>query len=790
MCFCHKHGGLRMSKQAPKKTKPVPETAPESTKPDWRRSPVWLSLLMALATAILFAPVVRNEFVNYDDPDYVTSNPQVQGGLTASNIAWAFATGHASNWHPLTWMSHMLDSTLFGLNPAGHHAMSLVLHVINVVLVFLLLRRLTGTCFRSAFVAAVFAIHPLRVESVAWISERKDLLSGLFFFLTLLAYERYTREKRKAESRKQKSGKEGRTAEYAKYAEEEKEQKDERRTSNIEPPTSNRAPVQSSKFKVQGSKFGSSLWVWYGLALLFLALGLMSKPMLVTVPFVLLLLDYWPLGRISAFNFQLSAFREKIPFFALVVLSSVITFIVQREGGAVSQALSLSARIANAAIACVRYVAKLLWPTDLSVLYPHPGHWPAWQVAAASLLLIGITTWVLLRCGLLRKTETARLPREAPCVRGNESCPPLAGNTANERGYWFVGWFWFLGMLVPVIGLVQVGVQSMADRYTYLPMIGLTMMLTWGVYDFARSKPGHQAALGFAAGVILVALCPLTVLQVSCWQTSEKLFRRAVAVTKNNYLAYNNLGFYLSNRGQTEEAIGYYRESLKINPAYEDALNNLGHALAGQGKPLEAIPLYEAALKVRPNHVEVHNNLGNALAEVGKIDEAIAHYHVSLNRNPRHADAHNNLGIALAMKGLLDEAIPHFRQAIQFKPNYASAHSNLGNAYAVKGQLDEAIREYQECLRLNPKDAQAHNNLGNALAQKGSLDEAAVFYRKALSLNARNPEAHYNLGLMLLRQGKSAEALSHFQEALKLKPNYPEALKQLEALTRSAPGSN
>jgi len=683
------------------------------------RRPGFLCLVLALLTLAVFLPVAWQGFVNYDDSDYVTENTHVQSGLKWDNVVWAFTTGHASNWHPLTWVSHMLDCQLFGLKAGAHHLVSVGFHIANTLLLFLLLRRMTGAEWRSVLVAGLFALHPLHVESVVWASERKDVLSAFFFMLTLLAYVHYV-------------GK----------------------SSLIGDRTTDHAP-RNARFA-----FG-----YYLLALCFFTLGLMSKPMLVTLPFVLLLLDYWPLQRFSfspphysdtpsLHPARASAFRlllEKVPFFVLAAASSVVTFIVQRKGGAVSTSLTLGERIANALVSYVRYIGKTFWPADLSVLYPHPGHWPAWQVISAGVLLMAMTAAVIL------------LSRKKP--------------------YLAVGWLWFCGTLVPVIGLVQVGVQSMADRYTYLPLIGISIMLVWGLGELIpRERPWRFKALAVGGGLSLAICAVLTERQIRFWRNSESLFTHAVQVTRNNYLAYNNLGFYLNGQGRTAEAMENYRMSLKINPAYEDALNNLGYALAAQKKFLEAIPLYEAALRSRPNHAEVHNNLGNALSEVGRIDEAIQHYLIALQEKPTYADAHNNLGIALAMKGKLDEAIPHFRAAIRYKPDYASAHSNLGNAFAVQHKLAEAIEEYKTALRLKPEDPQAHNNLGNALSEQGKLEEAMKHYREALQLNADNPEAHFNLAMALLRQGKRDESMAHLKEALRLKPDYSEAQQQLNAL--------
>jgi protein O-mannosyl-transferase len=721
------------------------------------RRPGFLCLCLGLVTLAVFLPVAWQGFVNYDDSDYLTENRHVQGGLKLGNLFWAFTTGHASNWHPLTWLSHMLDCQLFALWAGGHHLVSVGFHIANALLLFLLLRRMTGALWRSYLVAALFALHPLHVESVAWASERKDVLSTLFFLLTLWAYLSYR----------------GRSVVSSQWS-----VVSSSRTMAPGPLTTDYGP------RTTGSRLRC-----YLLALGFFALGLMSKPMLVTLPFVLLLLDYWPLRRFELespefkvpsqaaaktqraratateygsrtthhaprFTFHVSRLPalllEKVPFFLLAVSSSVVTFHVQRKGGAVSTVLTLGERIANALVSYARYMGKMFWPKNLSILYPHPGHWPTWQVIASGALVVAITVAILL--------------------------------LARKRPYLAVGWLWFCGTLIPTIGLVQVGIQSMADRYSYIPLIGLFMMLAWGLDELIPERPWRDKALALGAGAALAACALLTERQIHFWSDSEALFGHAVQVTPNNYLAYNNLGFYLNGKGRTAEAMDNYRKALEINPAYEDALNNLGYAYAGQKKFAEAVPLYEAALRVRPKHAEVHNNLGNSLSELGRIDEAIEHYRIALQENPEHADAHNNLGIALAMKGKLDEAMPHFYAAIRYKPDYASAHSNLGNALAVQHKLDEAIVEYKAALRLKPEDAQAHNNLGNALAEQGKVEEAIANYQAALRLNADNPEAHFNLALALLRQGHRQDAVGHLNDALRLKPDYVEARRQLQAL--------
>lgn len=738
----------------------------------WRRaarSPLCLSLLLALVTVAVYLPAAQNGFVNYDDSDYVTVNPHVQGGLTRENVVWAFTKGHSSNWHPLTWLSHMLDREMFGetgrgwhfLNQLfgvvdtdeaapGPHLVNVLFHVVNTVLLFLVLRELTGAMWRSAMVAALFALHPLHVESVAWISERKDVLSTMFFLLTLWAYARYGRLEAACGAQNEPvvgnpatqrptSGSKGAT------------RKDKATKASPAPGHVAAAPVSRGL-------------THYILALVFFASGLMSKPMLVTVPFVLLLVDYWPLQRVGFGNLRCwgRLAIEKIPYFILVAGSCVVTFIVQRKGGAVSTSLTLGARVANAVVSYMRYIRKLFWPGDLSVLYPHPGHWPVWPVAICTVLLVAMTIAALW------------------FGRGHR--------------YLLVGWLWYLGTLVPVIGFVQVGIQSMADRYTYIPAIGLFIIIVWGVSDLAMTaagegagwRPWPEGALAAVAAVVLALCAWLTVKQVQIWRNSETLFRHAIEATPRNYLAYNNLGYFLGGKGKTAEAMEYYEASLRINPTYEDALNNLGYGYANQKKYAAAIEKYEAALRTRPRHPEVHNNLGNALAEMGRVDEAISHYKITLEQVPEHADAHNNLGIALAMKGKIEEAIPQFHLAIRYKPGNASAHSNLGNALAAQHKLDEAQKEYQETLRLKPDDARAHNNLGNVFAETGRVEEAIKEYREALRLNADNPEAHFNLGLALVRVNSREEAITHFQEALRLKPDYPQIREQLQKLGAGA----
>jgi tetratricopeptide (TPR) repeat protein len=666
-----------------------------------------IGLGLFLGTLLVFGRAIGNDWVNYDDPDYVTKNEYVRGGLTAAGARWAFTSGDVSYWHPLTWLSHMADWSLYGKNPRGHHATSVVWHAFNAVLAFLVLRRLTGAVGASALAAALFAWHPLRVESVAWIAERKDVLSGCFALLTIWSYAAYADRRRARET--------------------------------------------------------GAPWRYYLLALGAFAGGLMSKPMLVSLPLVLLVLDYWPLrrwgtgarGDVKPRPEPLSALLvEKVPFVLLAVGVSVVTVIAQQKVGTLSTVLGFDARLANAVVAVVRYLAKFVWPFDLAVLYPHPGHWPAAVVVATALLGLGfsgVAVWQWRR-----------------------------------RPWLLAGWLWFLVMLAPVAGLVQVGIQSMADRYTYLPMLGVTVALVWTLREVATAL-ALQRAFAVVAALALAGCVGRTWNQLGVWRNSLTLFEHAAAVTKKNYLAHNNIGTHLFAEGRIDEAIASYRRSLAINPDYVEAVNNLGHALAQQGAMREAVEHYRAALRAKPDLVEAHNNLGNALSDLGKVDEAIEHYEFVLARQPRHVDALNNYGVALAMKGRLADAVERITAALRLNPDSVSAHSNLGNVYAMMGKSDDAIGHYRRALELSPNDARTLNNLGNVLAEKGYVAEAVTRYEQAIKLEPVNPEAHANLGAALAKLGRRDEAVRHLRTALQQKPDYAQAQNWLNALLGPAP---
>jgi len=613
-------------------------------------APIWIGLLLVAATVAAFWRVLGCDFIDFDDPDYFSSNIHVRTGLSLSNVIWAFTTSHGANWHPLTWLSLMLDAELFGQGPLGPHLTNLLLHAANTGLLFLLLRRLTGATWRSAAVAALFALHPLHVESVAWVSERKDVLSAFFGLLSLWAYGCYA----------QTAGHGGCQV------------------------TSDTAPAASPL-----SRPPSHL---YWLAVIFLALGLMSKPMLVTWPLVMLLLDWWPLQRVSSVecrvssdvnapakrstrNFQVSALiREKWPFFVLSAASCVVTFMVQQEGGALTALMKypLPARLGNVVVSYARYLGKTLWPVGLANPYPHPGLWPPGLVLFALALVIGLCVAAL------------RLGRRFPFVP--------------------VGWFWFAATLVPVIGLVQVGTQSMADRYTYLPLIGVFMVAAWGVDALCTRWRVPRLFVVLLTATVLSACAWRTRDQLSYWQNDEALFRHTLAVTENNYLACVNLGTWLSKSGQIPEAMDLFHQALQMNPDDPNVLYNLGNAFAKIGDWDEAIANYRRALQITPDQADILDNLGFALAARQQYAAAITNFHAALKLDPESASAHNNLATVLFVEQRFEEAAQQYRQALRFAPDNAQIHANLGDTLVRLGRMAEAAQCYQAALGLKPDD--------------------------------------------------------------------------------------
>jgi len=612
-----------------------------------------LCVALIAVTVGIFLQTGDHGFITFDDPGYVTDNPRVKGGVTGENVAWAFSATAMSNWHPLTWLSHMTDVELFGLDPRGHHLTNVFFHAATTLLLFFLLAQITGAPWRSLFVAALFALHPLHVESVAWVAERKDVLSGFFWFLTLLLYAGYVKR--------------GGTARYL-------------------------------------------------LALLSFAAGLMAKPMLVTLPLVLLLLDYWPLRRSPLW----ALVKEKIPFFALSAASSVVTVIAQKQGGAMKtlEAIPLGSRVGNAVIAYGKYIGKMFWPADLAMLYPFPGSIPLWQVSVSFLLLVLFSA--------------------------------LAIVWRRRYPYLVTGWFWFLVTLVPVIGIVQVGGQSMADRYTYLPLTGLFLACAWGVDDLSQGWRYRKAVLAVLAAMVVAASAVATWRQVGYWRDNLTLYRHTLEVTGGNYLIHNNYGVVLAREGRLDEAITQYLEALQVWPRAANAHVNLGDALSQQGKFAEAISHYQRALQIVPDYALALENMGKALAALGRDDEAAASY----------------------------------EQTLRFDPSRSGAHLNLAILLVKRGRTDEGWRHYVTALRLEPYSAKLPINMGVALAQRGMPEEAAGCFRQALRIDPDSVEAHFNLGVLLARQNRAEEAAYHFSEVLRRKPDAEGARRWLEVLKR------
>jgi Flp pilus assembly protein TadD len=590
-----------------------PRTAPiakRRTQPDVRGpgSDLWIYLLLAVAVLAAYSPVLHFDFVSYDDPDYVTANPHVQAGLTWAGVAWAFRSSFAGNWFPLTWLSHMLDSTLFGPDSGWHHFTNVWIHALSTLLWFAVLKRLTGARWRSALVAFLFALHPLHVESVAWVAERKDVLSGLFWVLTLWSYTAYTARPGRAR---------------------------------------------------------------YGLTLLLFCLGLMAKPMIVTLPLVLLLLDRWPLRRGTRI-------LEKVPFFAASIAVSVVTVLVHKEVGATASFALIPAivRFENSLVSYVAYILQMLWPVDLAVFYPYPLRSLVVPAAIAGIALAAVTVLSI---------------REFP-----------------RRPYLAVGWLWYLITLLPVIGLIQVGAQARADRYTYIPMIGLAIAMVWGVSEAFERWPRIQMAL--AAGVCLACLM-LTWVQVQYWRDSIALYQHAIDATSGNYVARFNLASDLEKRGDLAGAVAQMRETVRIRPRFALAHSELGQLLARSGQQEEALPELRTAVNLRPDDAEAYIRLGSVLGALGRNDEAAAAFSEGIRLQPENGDGHYNFGIALAQAGKLHDAAREFRATVNLRPADAEARFNLGIALARLGHTDEAALQFSEAVRIKPDFTEARQAL-------------------------------------------------------------------------------
>ena len=654
-----------------KRTSPLAQKSRHDPQPanglfDLLARPLWTGVLLAIITAVVYWPAIGCDYVNYDDPEFAATNPHVLGGLTWQNVRWAFGTGVGGNWMPLTWLSYMLDVEWSGPAATGLHLTNILLHSTNTVLVFLLFRRLTGAHWQSAVLAGLFGLHPLHVESVAWVAERKDVLSTLFWLLAIWMYARFARKP---------------AAGFPRWSNE------------------------------------------YFLALMFFAFGLMCKPMVVTLPFVLLLLDYWPLRRIEpgdVFTHRVKLARllvEKIPFFMLAAAASALTLVTQRLSIVPVTAFPVGMRISNVLVAYARYLGKTFWPVDLANPYPLNEPWSWGQVLAAGALVMGLSAWAVW--------------------------------TARKRPYGLVGWLWFLGTMIPVIGLVQVGMQSMADRYTYIPLLGVFWIVVWAAAELITRWRLSGRVVALATLMVLGTCAARTRVQLDYWRDGESLFRHAIATTRNNVVAYDGLGWACLNKGRLDEAVYYYLKCLEMRDNYGPALDHLDDALAR----------LEAA-NAAANHPP-------APAGLTKLD---------------YANAHNILGLKLAFNGKLDEAVKHFRRALEYEPDNINARSNLAHALALQGRSEEAIAQCEQILRRSPHNPQVHFILGLAFLKQGRPGEAAAHLRETLQYQPDNVEVLMNLGQALAALGQRDEAVAHFKEALRLAPNYQDAREQLNKL--------
>jgi len=613
------------------------------------RRDVLICLALCLAVLAVFGQTCRFEFVTFDDDTYITDNPDIEQGLSRAGITWAFTSLYADFWHPLTWLSLLADYELYGLNPAGYHMTNVVLHAASAVVLFLALKQMTRAAWQSAFVAALFALHPLHVESVAWVSERKDVLSGLFWMLTLWAYGWYA----------EKTG-----------------------------------------------------WRRYLLVVAGFVLGMMAKPMLVTLPCVLLLLDYWPLRRIRAEETGYIRWRdlrkpilEKIPLFVLAVgFAALVWQSHHTDPAAPVEVRSFSVRCADALATYGIYIAKTLWPAHLVPFYRRLGvDTPVWQAAAGLLLLVGLSA--------------------------------AAVGCARKRPYLTVGWLWYVGTLLPVIDPTwQKADFARADRYTYLTITGLFIIVAWGVSESIARSRRTRTTLGVLTLLVLLGLVVGAFRQTSHWRDSETLYGHMIRANPENYLAHYNLGKVCVEKGKNAAAIHHFRETFRVLPGHVGARNNLGILLYDLGRIEEAAQCFADAARIKPDYFKTHFNLGVVLAEQNKADEAIAAFTTAVQLEPDEPQAHFFLGNLFFAQGRIDQTIAHYRETIRIVPNHAKTHANLGVALARRGDLDAAVEHLSEALRLKPDHVNARYNLGNTYLQQGRLDEAAAELAKVLEL--------------------------------------------------------
>jgi tetratricopeptide (TPR) repeat protein len=634
------------------------------------------------------------DFVNYDDPDYVTENPMVTHGLTLKGLGWAFTHFYASNWHPLTWMSHMIDCQIFGVTPGGPHVMNVLFHAANAILLFLLLQRMTRALWPGAIIAAVFAWHPLHVESVAWIAERKDVLSTFFGLLSLHVYVRY---------------------------------------------------VEARKTNDPKSKIS---FAW---ALALFACSLMAKPMLVTLPFLMLLLDFWPLQRLE--NVGLRTFftrqfgrlvKEKWPSFAFVVISSAITVLAQTAATATSESFPAKWRVFNAIDSYFWYLEKTFWPAKLAVFYPLMYSIPVkiFVIAAISLLIVTVVV-----CATIKRWP-----------------------------FLFVGWAWFLGTLVPVIGFVQVGAQSTADRYSYISMVGLLIALVTGLHLFFSSSRARNVAGAMAALIVLAALTSATFLQVRHWKNTVTLFNHALEVTHDNIVALNNLGAFYSSIGRNEDAEKMYRAALQIKPDSSDVHEHLGIALGIKGDTNGALVEYQEAVRLNPKNALFQNVLAENLVKRGRNADALPHFREAARLNPNNAQYQNDLAVALVATGNRPESLQYYARAAQLEPGNAEYQNNFATAALRAGDLKIAEQHFRAAIQDDPKFGEAYSNLGALLYMSGQFIDAANIYAEAVRLSPTNAGIHFNAGLAFLRARRMDDAKTQLNEASRLRPDWPDPL--------------
>jgi protein O-mannosyl-transferase len=654
-----------------------------------RASTLAVAAALVLVTCAAWCRVARNDFVQFDDNVYITDNVHVQQGISAASMKWAFWNDsfYASNWHPLTWLSHMLDWQMFGPLAGGHHMVSLLLHVLNTLLLLWFLRNVTRNLWASATVAALFALHPMHVESVAWASERKDVLSTLFWLATMLAYAFYTKK-----------------PSLLRY-----------------------------------------LWV-----MLLLALGLMSKPMVVTLPIVLLLMDYWPLERTDGRWRTLGRlFVEKVPLLLVAASSCIVTLLAQSRAVRSLETIDLATRLTNAAASYGWYLWKTVWPIGLSVYYPYPAT-PPYPAAVLAVLTILVLTAAAVHFG-------------------------------RHRRYLLVGWLWYLVTLIPVSGIVQVGMQAHADRYTYIPYIGIFIAAAWLVAELVQQRPSFGVAAAIAASVILLLCGIVTWRQVGCWRDGITLFSSSLANTSDNYVMQTNLGIALAAHGDVNDAIPHLEESLRIKPGDARTLDAMGTLLAGRGQYADSLDMYLKAAQADSGQYGPPFNAGVTLVRMGQHAEALPYLRRAVELRPDWAEAYMHLGIAQAASGDETAAISSLGQAVALKPELWKAHIQLADIYVKQGTWLPAAEQFRQALRLKT-DYETLNNLAGTLVQAGRLQEAEVYYRQAIAVSPSKTGAYCNLAVVLARQGNVTQAVELLNKVLEIEPGNETAGRYLNML--------